>query len=131
MDTKSICESTPPVRTRPGAHTQTACELITSICTLEDAVLECTDRHGLDAALDLLFDVVGEALRRKHFHLVDIFLQTLEVERLSLDLLIGVLTITHRAQASLPSRPRAVERIARHFEVVALNRSERLVQGLL
>jgi hypothetical protein len=69
-------------------------------------------------------------LRRGHFDIVDVFLQTLEVERLSLDLLIGVLTITLRAKASLPSRPAAVERIHQHFEVVALDRSERLIRGL-
>lgn len=61
---------------------------------------------------------------------MDVFLDTLDVDRLNSDLLIGVLTITNAAKAKLPARPALIERIRDRLEVEALGRTERLLAGL-
>lgn len=70
------------------------------------------DRTGhTDAALDLLYDAVDEMLRRREFPEVDAILRDANVADLSINILIGLLTVTLPARSRLSSRAEFYTRV--------------------
>lgn len=61
---------------------------------------------AVDAALDLVYDQVDGMLKTGRFDQVNRLLSMVEAESLSLDLLLGLLTVTLPARSKLPDRGR-------------------------
>jgi hypothetical protein len=76
--------------------------------TLTDFFLEPVkqlERHGhLDAALDVLYDRIDDLLKRKQFGVAEVLLRQAEVDSLSPNVILGILTATLPARSKLPSR---------------------------
>lgn len=75
------------------------------------------DRQGhTDAALDLIYDAVDNLLRRGEFDSLNAILNTARPPKLSLDIVLGLLTATLPARNRLPARDtlfRNTERLLR------------------
>ena len=69
------------------------------------APIQClaNDDH-IDAALDVLYDRVDASLKKKQFQKIDDVLSEVDVNTLSVDILLGLLTATYPAKSKLPSR---------------------------
>jgi hypothetical protein len=94
-----------------------------------DRALELERRGDIDAALDLLFDVVDSKLQEGDFSGLSDLLLGLDVRDFSPDLLIGVLTITAAAKSELPSRAALVCRVRSQLKSFGM-REPGLLQGL-
>lgn len=69
-----------------------------------ERVLRLEKMGNIDSALDLLYDQIDARLKAGKFEDTDKFLQKLNVAKLSIDLLLGVLTASLPARYKLPSR---------------------------
>ena len=67
----------------------------------------------IDAALDLIYDRADEMLLAGEFDELDAIIETLDVEQLSVDVLLGVLTITLPAKDKLTTRKEFFESVQR------------------
>jgi hypothetical protein len=65
---------------------------------------------GIDAKLDIIYNVIDNLLLKGRFDLVDLQLRRMDVENANTDILLGYLTITFAAKSKLPSRPAFFER---------------------
>jgi hypothetical protein len=87
------------VRVRLGRH---------SVAKSEDKFMErvmrLEEKGNIDSALDLLYDQIDARLKAGKFEDTDKLLQKLNVAKLSIDLLLGVLTASLPARYKLPSR---------------------------
>jgi hypothetical protein len=83
-----------------------------------------------DDGVDLMFDDIHDCLTDGQFVEVDEFIKTFEVECFSITILVGLLTVTNRAQNKLSSRPDLLARIRTHLEHIAPDRVDRLLTGL-
>jgi hypothetical protein len=81
-----------------------------------------------DRCLDIIFNEVDKLFRRGEFQICDRLLQMLDVEHLSINLLIGFLTITAAAQELLPARELFYSRIEKRL--AADPRKDKLLVGL-
>ncbi len=68
-------------------------------------------RGNTDAALDLLYDGADKLLADGKFNEVDSFLESASAEAYSLDLLLGLLTVTLPARSKLEFRPTFFDRV--------------------
>ncbi len=91
-----------------------------------DGARRLESRGAVDAALDLIYDQVDEMLKAGKFDQVNQLLSTVEANSLSLDLLLGLLTVTLPARCRLPAR----SRLFREAETVLKLRGE-WEEGLL
>lgn len=82
--------------------------------------LESFEPQDVDEALDLLFDKVDRWLTKSQFDTVDEFISMVDVEKLSEDLLIGVLSITFPARSKLPARTSYMKRLESCLDISAL-----------
>ncbi|MBI3463237.1 MAG: hypothetical protein HY000_09285 [Planctomycetes bacterium] len=85
------------------------------------------DQRGrTDAALDLIYDSVDEFLRTSEFERLDLILANVAVAKLSVDILLGILTATLPAKSRLPSRAKLFKCIEQELKTRG-----RYEQGLL
>lgn len=69
-------------------------------------VLQLGKSGHVDAALDVLYDRVDDLLKAKEFSTMDVFLRQANIDSLSVDILLGLLTASLPAKSKLPSRSR-------------------------
>lgn len=86
--------------------------------------------HDPDAAIDVLFARVDDWLSAGEFHHCNTLLQTMDTQRLDTNLLVAVLSATHRVAEYLPDRPAFVHRVRARLQDLAPDRVERLLTGL-
>ena len=84
------------------------------------------DRGEIDTALDVLYDYIDDLLKRASFSELDALIQNSTPERMSTDVLLGILTATLPAKSKLPSRRRFFDRVA-----AVLGERNELEDGLL
>ena len=96
---------------------------------IEEAIRLETQGFGADA-LDVLFEAFDDAHREGRFDDSDEALRTLCVDRLSIGLMIGALTVTNAARGRLSHRPFLVKRIRACLTVRCPERVDRLLSGL-
>ena len=92
---------------------------------IDEVIYELVELNRLDAALDVLFNNVDSWLIAGDVDRAREFLKTLDVDRLGLTLVIGVLTITLPIK-NVSERQRFVE----YVEKNAPARAESLLRGL-
>jgi hypothetical protein len=98
--------------------------------TWVDDMYECDAAGRRDKAIDILYDTIDRLLYAGEFETVAEFMDTtLDIERVSTSLLLGVLTITLCAAAQLPSRADLVTRI--EAELHARKKSPKEIEELL
>ena len=65
------------------------------------------EKHGhIDSALDVLYDRVDDLLKAQQFTVLDDLLRQVDVDSISVDVLLGLLTATLPARSKLPARPK-------------------------
>lgn len=74
------------------------------ITTFTNELIELDCEESINTALDLAFDRIDDAFLEGRFDWVDSFLEQVEVDRLSVELIVGVLTITASAEDKLRHR---------------------------
>lgn len=75
------------------------------------------DKHGhTDAALDLIYDAADDMMARGDFGRLDELLRDADVDQMSVDVLIGLLTATLAGKSRLPSRKNLFDRIVNRLE---------------
>ena len=67
-------------------------------------VMQLERRGHIDAALDVLYDRMDALLKAKQFAAMDALLQQANVDSLSIDVLLGLLTASLPARSQLPAR---------------------------
>lgn len=82
-------------------------------------------------AIDLLFGKVDSLLCAGSFEEIDALLRTIEVDCLDTTLLVGVLSITVSAKNHLRDRAALAKRIEQRLKLLAPDRIDRLLTGLL
>lgn len=83
-----------------------------------------------DKAIDLLFYTVDYYMRNGQFDLLDKLIQEIDLDKLSLSLMIGVLTITLPAKKQLLSREAIYDKIKEKIIQLDPERVDRLLVGL-
>ena len=62
------------------------------------------DKKEPEVKIDIIYDNIDELLCNNKFGLVDLLLETVDLNKLSTDALIGILSITSSASNKLPHR---------------------------
>lgn len=88
-------------------------------------------RDKPDKAVELLFEQVDDQMIEGRFAECDDLLQIIDLDRLDLNLIIAVLSITLAPKDSLPSRPAFVQKASAEVQKRAPTRANRLLQGLV
>jgi len=83
-----------------------------------------------EEAIDLLFEKIDDMLLDDQMAEVDRLLALFELEKLSINLLVGLLSITLSAREFLPSRPELVDRVRALVWRRDPLRAERIMKGL-
>lgn len=83
-----------------------------------------------DLAIDVLFNLVDDLLWAKKFDEVNDLIQQVEIDRLSNNLLVGLLSITSTVKDKLSERAFLVDRIETRFKATDSDRVEGLIRGL-
>lgn len=78
----------------------------------------------------LLFEKVEDLLEKDQFELIDIIFQNIELEKLSPDILVGILRVTSPASDEIPSFQETTKAVQKELEKRSLN-SKELLAGLL
>ena len=85
---------------------------------------------NLDAALDAVLKTFDDLFLAGKFDEANSFLMEIDVNRLSVSLMVGILTATLPAKTQLPSRPTFVATIEAALRQIEPQRVERLLIGL-
>lgn len=83
-----------------------------------------------DEGADLIFDTIDDLLQERRFSQCDEALQAVDVERLTIALMVALLSITVSAKEVLRERANLADRIERRLRLVAPERLEGLLKGL-
>lgn len=84
-----------------------------------------------DEALDFLYDIVDSLLTTQSFYLCDQMLVNIDLSKMSVDTLIGALSITLSAKQLLPSRPQFFQRVEKHLtDSLSPQQAAELLDGL-
>jgi len=83
-----------------------------------------------DKAIDLLIDEVDDLLSDGEFERCDDLMGLIDLDRLDVDLLVGVLSVTLGAAELLPSRPGLIEQVEERLEGLVPERVDALMEGL-
>lgn len=70
----------------------------------------------MDSILDSIFDVIDEMLLAGKFEEVDALLKTIQLEKHSVEFLLGILTVTLRAKTHLLQRDSFFKKVANTLE---------------
>lgn len=84
----------------------------------------------IDDSLDVLYEHADDLMLEGRFSELDGVVGQVDVEGMSLDLMIGFLTITNLAKEHLPSRATLVTAIETRIREIAPEREESLLRGL-
>jgi hypothetical protein len=95
-----------------------------------DQLYALVEGEYIDAAIDLLFEVVDDWFLARQFEQCDRFLADLDITRLDTNLLVGVLSITYAAKDKLQERAALVPQVRARLEQLAPGRADRLMEGL-
>lgn len=95
-----------------------------------DEVYAFVDQDDNESAIDLLFERIDDHLDAGEFGTVDGLLRTIDLSRLNITLITGVLSITTAARSALPERAAFVTRAENRLRELAPDRLERLMRGL-
>ena len=96
---------------------------------LVDVYALCSQQNT-DAAMDALFTGIDGLLTQQDYERCDALLQSIDLQRLSASLLVGVLAITLAAAQHLRQRQDVARRIANRLKELEPIRAERLLDGL-
>lgn len=83
-----------------------------------------------EAAADVIYDLFDDALGDGRIEDVDQLLGHIDIERLSVFPLVGLLTITSAAREHLPARAALYEKIAARIRLELPDRVDRILVGL-
>jgi hypothetical protein len=95
-----------------------------------DKVYEADEKLLHCQAVDILFDLFDDLHLEGRFEESDALLESVDVDRLSTTLLVGVLSITHTARYHLPNRSKVVRKIEDRLTLLAPDRVESLIKNL-
>lgn len=95
-----------------------------------DDVYSLVAREKIDDAIDIVLRELDTLLEEGRLDDVDSALAAIDVERLDINLMLSVLTITLSASDTLKRRARFLERVEKKLEEQAPSRVERLLEGL-
>ncbi len=132
MSSAAVLER-PPVSERPIAPSATqsnpSSEGPAGAKWLED-VYSAVRHERIDAALDLLMEHFDELFHAGKFSEANSLLDHVDLQRLDIDTMVGLLAATLPARDELKRRGRLVERVRVHLQRLAPTRLPGLLQGL-
>jgi hypothetical protein len=93
-------------------------------------IYDFVENNLVDEAIDLLFTKINELLVNKKFECCNTLLKAIEIKRLNIDLLLGLLSITLSAANKLPFRKELILNIEKRIAELAPNRVRSLLKNL-
>ena len=85
-----------------------------------ECAIKLTADGKADTALDIIYDKIGSMLNADKYKEVDLILESVDIKKLSVDILLGLLTTTFIAKTELKSRDSFFLRV----EQIIKNRGE-------
>lgn len=96
-----------------------------------DVVYARVAKEDIDGALDILISHVDDLLTDGRFDVCDQMLAETDVDRLDTYLIVAFLSATRRAAGHLPERRNFVDRCRMRLTIIAPDRIDRLLSGLV
>lgn len=97
---------------------------------MEEKIYQLVGGGEEDAALDLLFNTFDDLYETGGFAECDAHLRALDLDRLGVCLVVGVLSITLTPREKLAGRDDFLQRSEEYLQRVAPDRVDRLLKGL-
>ncbi len=100
------------------------------ITSINSKILATQEIGNVENTLDYIFDTINDLIIKKQFDLIDSLLEIIEVENLTIDTIVGILTITSNWKNKLTTRNSFYQRAYKFVNEFLPEESFQIFDGL-